>query len=106
MFSQQKNNNNSTKYILTELAIEFLSLYRNCRLILFEVAFNQACSKTLERTQRNETIGSNSDSDSNSNIEDREANIDDKVDILVQLIESTKVGSYYYNEEGYASTVA
>lgn len=89
----QQNNSNSIRYILSKLATEFLSLYRNYRLILLEAAFNQAYSKILERTQRNETIGSNSDSDSdsNSNIEDREANTDNKVNILVRLIESTKV---------------
>lgn len=83
-FGWQKNKD-STRYIPSELATKFLSLYRNCRLVLLEAAFDQACSEMLERAQRDETTGSNSDS------EDREADADDEVDTLVRPIDSTKV---------------
>lgn len=83
-FGQQKNDN-STRYVLSELAAKFLALYKDCRLTLLEAAFNDAYAKILERAQRNELSDSNSD--------DREAldtDADNKVDILVQPIDPTK----------------
>lgn len=90
LFGQQKNKD-STRYILSTLADEFLILYRYCRYILTETVFDEVYTALKERSKY-----SYIDYD-NSNVEEKVAV--DKFNNLARPINSNKRVLLVYNKD-------
>lgn len=84
IFGQQKSED-SIRYVASELASEFLTLYRTCRFAKTEQRFDEACAAILKRTIRDDT----SDSDNNSDNNDKDID-----EIARPLTIDKRVGSY------------
>lgn len=94
-FGQQKNEE-TNKYILSELAQEFLALYRTCRYVLTEDTFNEVYAALDERAIYGQNNIYESDDDEYFNAVQRAAftavetdvELEDKLDIIIRLIEN------------------
>lgn len=90
LFGQQKNKD-STRYIPSILADEFLVLYRHCRYALTETAFDKVYTALKERCKYSYI------DDDNSNAEEEVAA--DKFDDLARPIDSDKRALLVYNKD-------
>lgn len=84
IFGQQKSED-SIRYVASELASEFLTLYRTYRFAKTEQRFDEACAAILDRTIRDDA----SDSDNDSDNDDKDID-----EIARPLTIDKRVGSY------------
>lgn len=75
---RQKKSKDRTRYVASELATEFLILYRTCRFAETEQLFNDACLVLLTRTTRDEASENNASNTKNTEgIQDGVDDVDD-----------------------------
>lgn len=99
-FGQQKNKE-TNRFVLSELAEEFLALYRNCRYIVSKEAFNNVYTTLNERAKCGETHYDSDNSDDNKyyNTISRAAfiaaetdiELEEELDIIVRLLDNPTI---------------
>lgn len=91
IFRQQKSED-SIRYVPSELAIEFLTIYKTCRFANSVQKFDEAYATILKRTIRDKASDSGNDS---NNDDDNDDNNDNNIDkIAYPLAVDKRVGTY------------
>lgn len=94
-FGQQKNYE-TNRFEPSELANEFLALYRNCRYVPTEEAFDQACANLDERTRYGEIQQYNSDSEVDKT--QRDIEIEEELDNIARLLSNPTAATTFVKD--------
>lgn len=87
----QKIDKHSNRYVTSDLAEEFLELYKTCRYTPIEEAFNEAYAAIDERAKCSELDCYNSDNDDLVFIAAKtDAELENKLDIIVRPLSNDK----------------
>lgn len=96
---RQKKSDNSTRYVASELAAEFLSLYRTYRFAKTKQLFDDTYIAILIRAIRDEDSDNENETNDNTTNETAEAAQDDEVDDIVRPIAINKRASCNYQRD-------